>query len=454
MSANPKPPLVRRWALLTPVAVLLVTLPLLRPLRHPGRESLGERATVATARAVAERGELRIDRVEGVDADRLLSVGEAVRRRAGGPVYAARPPTFAVLLAGPIWVLNRLGIDFARHAELASYLLTLLGTALPTALGAGLIYRMGRLFELARPWRAGLALAAVFGSGWASYATALNPQAPAAALLVAATTCLLYVAAKRRPTRGFGLYPLAGLCAGLAAALSPAALAVAAMLPGIILAMRTRKRLRLLGLGLFIAGLAPAVGLHVALNARVTGDWIPASYHPSLFPAAELSSLPPPESAWVTVGGYADRLGSVLAGSHGPLSHFPILLVGALGLAAVLHRHWPMHAKALAAAVALGALVTTLAAWLGPRPGPDSFADPAFLVLTPLAVFFAGAWLRSKHAAWAWAAASVLLLASVAVTLLGSTDPAPPEGYARYTAAEAAERLFTPDGPPTGLAGR
>ena len=307
MAAPAKPPLVRRWALLTPVVVLLVALPLLRPLRHPGRASMAERATVATARAVAERGTLRIDGLEGIDADRLLSVGEAVRHGPAGAVYSARPPAFGVLLAGPAWVLEQLGVGFVDRAELAEYWLTLLGVTLPTALGAGLVYRMGRLFELPRPWRAGLALAAALGSGWVSYATVLDPTAPAAALLVASATCLLYVAAKRRPARGIGWYPVAGLCAGVAAAFCPAALPVAAMLPGVILAMRTTRRLRAAGFALFLVGLAPAVVLHVALNARVTGDWLPAAYHPSFLPgfspAVGLENLPPPESAWVTVGG-------------------------------------------------------------------------------------------------------------------------------------------------------
>ena len=454
--SKPRTPLVRPWALLTPVVVLLIALPLLRPLRHPGRASMAERATLATARAVAEKGQLHLDGVEGVDVERLRSVGEAVRRGGtDGATYAVRPPTFAVLLAGPLWGIERLGLGFARHGELAAYLLTLIGTTLPTAIGAGLIYRMGRLFELPRRRRAGLALVAALAGGWVSYATVLNPHAPAAALLVASAAALLYVAAKRRPVKSFWLYPFAGLAAGLAAALSPAALPVGAMLPGMILAMRARRRLRAAGFALFLLGLTPAVALHVALNAPITGDWIPAAYHPSFLPpTVEFADLAPPESVWVTIGGRVNALGRVIAGDHGPLSHFPVLLVAALGLAAVLHRHWPAHAKALAAAVALGAVLTTAAAWLGPRPEPDTFANPAFLVLTPLALLFAGAWLRGRHARAAWIAAALLLLVSVAVTLVGTADPAPPEGYARYTAAEAAERLFSPADSPTGLAGR
>ena len=96
--------------------------------------------------------------------------------------YANQPPTQGLLLAGPYWLLYHLGgLQFRNHPVLVEYLLTLLAVTVPVAAAAGMIYRMGRLFELTRPWRAGLALAVVLGSGMISYATVLNPFAPAAA---------------------------------------------------------------------------------------------------------------------------------------------------------------------------------------------------------------------------------------------------------------------------------
>ena len=38
------------------------------------------------------------------------------------------------------------------------------------------------------------------------------------------------------------------------------------------------------------------------------------------------------------------------SGSHGILSHFPVLIIGAIGVGMVMHRHWQLSTKVLAAA--------------------------------------------------------------------------------------------------------
>ena len=48
-------PKVRPWALAGPVIILLICLPLLRPLRHPAQISDDEQARLATIRALVER---------------------------------------------------------------------------------------------------------------------------------------------------------------------------------------------------------------------------------------------------------------------------------------------------------------------------------------------------------------------------------------------------------------
>jgi hypothetical protein len=66
-----------------------------------------------------------------------------------------------------------------------------------------------------------------------------------------------------------------------------------------------------------------------------------------------------------------------------------------------------------------------------------------FVVFLPLLAFWGGAWLRRSHSPAAWGAAGVALAFSVIVSLAGATDPFPPKGYARYSAAEAMAKLFT-----------
>src|SRR5260370_1257356 len=92
-----------------------------------------------------------------------------------------------------------------RPWALASPILVLVvalpGATLPVAGAAGLIYRMGRLFELKRPLRTALAAIVVFGSGLISYAVVLNSHAPAAALVLCACGCIVHVLASKKQPR-------------------------------------------------------------------------------------------------------------------------------------------------------------------------------------------------------------------------------------------------------------
>src|SRR5688500_4595599 len=204
--------MVRPLALAGPIAVLLVALPLLRPLRHPSEVSNDEMLRLATIRALVQHGTLAVRHTLPERYDH-----GTVRR--GEHLYSEQPPMMALLLAPPAWVMARAGL--ALEGNFVPYMLTLLGTTLPVAVASGLIYRMGRLFELKRPWRVGLAIAVVFGSGLISYAVVLNPHAPAAALVLAAASALIYVAVAQRAGRRWFWLVLAGLCAALAATLEP-----------------------------------------------------------------------------------------------------------------------------------------------------------------------------------------------------------------------------------------
>jgi hypothetical protein len=187
-------PYVRPWGLAAPIAVLVVCLPLLRPLRNPDptRMSDNEVARLATVEALVEHGTLAVDRTSLQPRRELIGIMRVGKKQDGERHYSKQPPALAFFLAGPYWVMHQLGLSFSKDLALTSYLLTLLGATLPVAVAGGLVYRMGRLFELRRPWRTGLAFAAVFGSGLVSYATVLNTHAPAAALILAASGALFH----------------------------------------------------------------------------------------------------------------------------------------------------------------------------------------------------------------------------------------------------------------------
>jgi hypothetical protein len=451
-------PHVRPWALSVPVVVLLIALPLLRPLRHPDPDSVSddERARLATVQALVERRTLAIDDTAFLDT--------AAKVQRNGHWYSNQPPTLSVLLAGTYWVLHRLGHTFATNPNWVAYLLTLVGTTLPVAFAGGLVYRMGRLFELPRPWRTGLALAVVLGSGLISYATVLNAHAPAAALVLASAASLIHVTITNRRLHGSVWLAVSGACAALAAALEPAAVLFIVLFGAVVVSLRWTVVQRVAGLMVYLAAAAAPVLLHVALVQRTTGnvwqgcglgrerlvtDAPPPTTLPDrrglgvsvAFPEYE-EEEPESTSAWQPLW---SGLGKVLAaffGRHGVLSHFPIAVLGLVGVAMVMHRHWPPATKVLASATLAGAVVIILLYALRSIDWTQAmFATRWFIVFLPMTVFWGGVWLRRRHRTVSWVLAGVLLGFSVVVSLLGATGPLPREGFSIYTAAGAAQNL-------------
>lgn len=460
---QPAKPHVRPWALSAPIVVLLICLPLLRPLRHPDPRLISddELARLATIESLVERRTLSIDKSPLAPQRGLITRGDHV--------YSDQPPTMAALLAGPYSVMRRFDLTFANNPALVAYLLTLIGVTIPVAAGTGLIYRMGRMFELPRQKRAMLAMAVALGSGFVSYGVVLNAQAPAAALVLASVAAIVHVAISRRPTATSGWLAAAGACAMLAAAIYPPAIVFVVLMAATIIAMRWRARMKLAGLALYALGAAGPLLLHGALVKPVTGDLLPPRFHADLVAttaadaaaaaeADEMDDLGPAGAGWWAVlGRNLARLAAALFGEHGILSHFPVLIFGILGVAAVMHRHWPMTTKVLATAtlVGAGAVVVACALVLLIGAGP-MFGPQAFILFLPLTLFWSGAWLRRRHGAGAWVLAGVLLAFSVAVSLIGATNPCPRDGYDRYTVAQALSNLVRPEAiqPPPTLAGR
>ncbi|MCC7352098.1 MAG: hypothetical protein IT446_16180 [Phycisphaerales bacterium] len=442
---------VRPWGLATPILVLLVALPLLRPLRHPDpmRVSDDEMLRLATIQSLAEQGNLIIDQTAPADVHGVIWIE--------GHRYSSQTPGLAAMLAGPYWAMQRLGYNLRDNSILVPYLLTLIGATLPVAAAGGLVYRMGRLFELRRLWRMALAMAVVFGGGLISYASVLNAHAPAATAVLASAACLIHLAVSRKPTRGGGWLLLAGLCAGVAMIIEPTAAIFFVLLAGVIPTMRWPIGLRLGGVILFVIGALPAVALHVALTAPAYGSWMPAEMLLPRLPAdnwtavdgvgpsmaAEMHSFADEESpaaptVWMSIGKTTGRLLEALLGSHGLFSHFPLVIVALAGIGAVMHRHWPTSTKALAVAAAAGSAAIILAAVLSRAQWSNAmFASRWFIVFLPMLMFWIGAWLRRNHRPMTWAIAGVLATFSVTVSLIGAGNPYPRGGFDGYTPVAA-----------------
>ena len=461
-------PLVRPWALASPILVLLLALPLLRPLRHPDANQVSddEAARLATIAAAVEHHSLSL---EGLDLGSGVPLPDTGLIRAHGHIYSRQPPVMAVLLSGPYWVMSRWHLTLRESPILAPYLLTLFGVTIPVALAAGLIYKMGRVFELRRQVRCALAAAVVFGSGMFSYAVVLNPHASAAALVLGSAGALIYVANSRKPRRNIWWLIAAGGCAGLAMTLDPPAAVFPIPLMLTIFAMRWPIVRRTAGAALFALGVVPPVYLHLALNFPITGDWKPALLHrelevsrtgdsakmatwssvgEALAPAGR-PDLDPDDDLPLVTGWHAwvrpvTRLIGCLFGAPGLLTPFPGLIVGGLGMVGVLRGNWPGPIRAVAISSAVGAILIMLAyslTWADVRGA--MFANRWFVAFLPLTLFWAGGWIRREHHYLQWTAACVLLIFSVGVGVVGATDPLPRDGYDQYTAAAAAQKLFS-----------
>lgn len=434
-------PIIRPLGLAGPIFVLLIALPLLRPLRHPSESEISsdEQLRLATVRALVEHHSLALD------SHRFARTPGTVQSTGG--TFSTQPPMMSLLLVAPAWAIQKFGLSFDANPSLVQYLLTLVGTTLPVAAAAGLIYRMGRLFELQRPWRAGLGVVAVGASGLLSYATVLNSHAPAAVLVLCDAACLIHVAAMQRAERRAGWFALAGACGALAATIEPTAFLLLILLGVSIAAMSFSVGRRVVGLLVYVIGCVPVLAVHAAWNLPITGDVLPASIH---FATAKHVTKPvdldvdddPPDNFFDHVSDALKSGFSTLFGSHGPLSHFPILVLGAFGIGAVMHRHWPTSTKVLASATAASAVVILICLWLGwPRFSEAAFASPPSLIFSPLLLFWAGAWLRREHRAVSYTLAGALLVYSMLVGVVGANDPMPKQGYDRFSAAQALRKV-------------
>ena len=449
--------MVRPWALAVPVLVLVVALPLLRPLRSPesGSISANELTRLATIQALAETHSQEIETTPFYSILRQRNFHrppETVQIQ--NHSYSDKAPVLAVIMAGVYLVFQQFGLSFHSNTALVVYLLTIVGAVIPVAIAGGMIYRMGRLFELKRPWRTLLALAVIFGSGLISYAVVLNAHAPAAALVLGACGCLVHISVTKEPTRTGAWLMICGLCAALAAVIDPAALIFLAGLVLVIANLRWRKRVRFGGVLLYLIGALPPLALHAVLTVPLTGGLLPPAYHPQLVVREPRAFMDAPDEDAPIKGGWlhsgvvnAELILGALIGSHGIFSHFPVLFLGVMGITLVLRRHWPIATKTMAAVTLAGGGVIVVgfvllrANWTAGMFGPRWS-----IVFLPLLLFWAGAWLRKKHHPLTWCTAALLLLFSIGVSLIGTTAPfisAP----GKYTAAAALRQLMHPDAP-------
>ena len=235
----------------------------------------------------------------------------------------------------------------------------------------------------------------VLGSGLISYATALNSRARPRRLVLASAACLIHVTITNERVHGSIWLIVAGACAA-AAAFEPAAVIFVVLFGAVVLALRWTVAQRIGGLLVYLLGAAGPLLLHVSLVQRATGNvWQGsglAARHGhgagaaddtprrrlrlrrrgvgrGCDPPLETEFEPEQVSFWQSFGAGAGRVFAAFFGRHGVVSHFPVVLVGILGVTMVMHRHWPSTTKVLAAGTLVGGLVIILLYAFRARPG-------------------------------------------------------------------------------------
>ena len=461
----------RPWALLTPIVVLIVALPMLRPLFWPGEPGPGEALLWASVQSASTGNALRLpEEWEGKPGTVTIESGRGQDLNRSNiyesniyasivyesNVYASRPPLFAVMLAGPTWALvNLTGLNKGVNDAVLLFLVTLIGVTIPTAIGASMLYRTARLFELPRAWRSILALTCVMGSGWISYATVLSPHAPAAACVTASVTIIMFVAAARRVSRALGWLMLSGLFAGLAVAIDPWTICVAGFLPVVVLGLPALWRQRILGVVLLLVGTLPALWAHSAWSITTVGSFFPHSI--TLGNARALI-----EDDGVALSWMSDAA-ALLLGRHGLLNHFPLIIAGLIGAGMVVRRHWPAHAKLLAGVSVVSLFICLFAALnrdtlnAGELRG-EMFAQRWAVCTVPLVILWCGPLLRhwlgqdrltmnassvsKRLRRWSISVFCIAWTWSVLASIAGATGALPERPYGGHTALTAAKRAL------------
>ena len=458
-------PLVRPWALAGPVLGLMLCLPMLRPLRQPDSGKWGdeEQMIAATVQSLVEQHSLAVEK--SVFGNNPVAIENE------GHHYSPYPPMMAVLLAPIYWLLHKQGLDYSQNLIFVQYLLILAGVALPTAMCVAMTYRLGRMFELRRPLRVGLGLATALASGLVTYGVVMNRHAPAAALLLAAVTCISHLIVAEHPYRDLPMVSLAGLFAALAGTVDPPAIVLGTLLCLVLLAMRWNVATRIGAVVLFLAGGAPVILLNVILlhSMGIPLQSAVLAPQPRVIPALVLPTVavanietvipaglddepevePVPtaiQATWTRVAAVIGRILEAVAGGHGLLSHFPVLVVGLLGAILALHRNWTSATKALAAVTLFSGALLVIAYALQEPMAATSYGSPWFVATAPVALLWAGVWLKRSHRTQSWVTAGCVLAFSVVVGIVGMVDPAPRSGYRGYSFAEATMNIISPPG--------
>jgi len=348
-----------------------------------------------------------------------------------GKVYSNKPPFFALVgaaLYAPLGMLTGWRIGEPESAGGIFRLLTWFLVGVPAAwLVAQFDRESHRFATLTLRWRTALTVALGAGTLVTSYAGTLNSHVPAAALLFASFAALLH-----------GRPAAAGLACGFAAAID--LLPGLGMAPFLAWAAAAGAPRHAPGPARFAAGMVPGMVSFFAANFAVTGTPLPPKWLPG---AVDLAALAGPSAAGVVLPEGVTYPLEILFGPHGLFAVSPVLLVGAVGLAAAVRRP-PFGGRRLWGALAAGLAVQYAGhALVAGSYGGWAYGYRYLLPIQPLLLFAAPLALAMRGGRPVFAAALPL---SVAFALLGAHHPWPPGYEQKSMGNPVADRVRNPIG--------
>ena len=239
-----------------------------------------------------------------------------------GHFYSDKPPLLALYAAVPYAVLHTVGITFRRSANVTYALLTLLTTALITAIGLMFLRRTLRRFPIDPGWADVVVLLAGVGTLVLPYSTVFSNHTAAAALLMLGFYFLI------RLEEGARHAALAALFTSLAGSIDIAAFVFVPVFGVVVLRRSFRHVLA------FAAVAAGVLGIYFSLNWITSGSFVPPPMNTSLwaydgsnFGEANLTGLARQSSA----SGLARYSFHMLFGHRGLFSYTPILVFSLIG---------------------------------------------------------------------------------------------------------------------------
>jgi hypothetical protein len=224
-------------------------------------------------------------------------------------------------------------------------------------------------------------------------------------------------------------------------------LALPAVCVGVLVfAIRWSRAWRVGGLALFLVGFAPPLAADAMLSADAPlqlSRLVAEAGTPARLLTVDDEEFGETRSLAVGAGRVLARVGYVLIGPFGILSHVPLVGVGVVAGVMVLRRNWPGATKSLAG-LTLGALVWCVGweALAGPWRHERPFGPAGSAAVLPLLVLIMGIVLHSRWRPGWVVVIAVLCVLSCSATLLGAASPMLRGGFESYSVYEAMMRLW------------